>query len=75
MHMRSAVHAAHNGVTVQEHSGRLQLPGEDALLSWPGAWDAIITQRDAYMAATTRAAALGECNQGHQNLQGWVQYT
>ncbi|KAK9807775.1 hypothetical protein WJX72_008889 [[Myrmecia] bisecta] len=44
---------------VQHHRGLLKLAGEDALLDWPGALEAIIHQRDAYMARTIRAAAAG----------------
>lgn len=35
----------------------LKLYGEDALLDWPGAMDAIICQRDAFMAKALAAAA------------------
>lgn len=37
----------------------LLFEGEDALLKWPGAWDPLITERDAYMARVAAAAATG----------------
>ena len=38
----------------------MKLWGEDALLSWPGAMDTVIHERDAYMAKTIFSAASGE---------------
>ena len=37
----------------------MELWGEDALLQWPGARQALIRERDAYMARTIWAAASG----------------
>lgn len=37
----------------------VKLWGEDALLSWPGAMEPVINQRDAYMARSVAAAAGG----------------
>lgn len=42
-----------------DNAGIVKLWGEDALLDWPGAFDAIITDRDAFMVRTLRAAAVG----------------
>ena len=50
----------------------MELWGEDALLQWPGAQQALIQERDAYMARTIWAAASGDVhsvagvNFGHQ---------
>ena len=38
----------------------VKLWGEDALLSWPGAMDVVINDRDAYMAKAIWAAATGQ---------------
>lgn len=38
----------------------LRLPGEDAIISWPNAKETIIDSRDAYMARTIFAAAIGK---------------
>lgn len=41
-----------------------RLPGEDALLDWPGAEAAILGERDAFMAATAAALARGGTGYG-----------
>lgn len=46
---------------VQNGSKELvKLWGEDALLSWPGALEPVIHERDVHMANTIWAAATGE---------------
>ena len=44
---------------VQGGEGPLRIWGEDAIVSFPGAQESIIDERDAYMARTIRAAAQG----------------
>ncbi len=39
----------------------LKLFGEDALLDWPGAFPALIPERDAFMAKALAAVATGGC--------------
>ena len=39
----------------------VKLWGEDALLSWPGALQPVIHERDVHMAKTIWAAATGKC--------------
>lgn len=47
------------GVARQGGEGPLRIWGEDAIVSFPGAQESIIDERDAYMARTIRAAAQG----------------
>ncbi|DBA78522.1 TPA: hypothetical protein ACH3X2_007842 [Trebouxia sp. C0005] len=47
----------------------VRLWGEDALLSWPGALEPVIHERDVHMAKTIWAAATGRCKTSFASLK------
>lgn len=51
----------------------LQIKGEDALLSWPGASESILAERDQFMAKSLAAAAIGKSfPKGLNEMFWWI---